>query len=95
MPLVLVLLTNLCQCMYCVLICLWTNNCVRIYFSRCTVEYVCSFFLFKICGRTFVSERLATHVAACQAASKERPVFDVAMARIAGTEAAELVQAGR
>jgi hypothetical protein len=42
-----------------------------------------------------VSERLAKHMAACQTASKARPIYDVAMARIAGTEAAELVQAGR
>jgi hypothetical protein len=42
-----------------------------------------------------VSDRLATHVGACKAASKTRPVFDVAMARIAGTEAAELVSNGR
>ncbi len=51
--------------------------------------------LLQICGRTFVSDRLATHVGACKAASKTRPVFDVAMARIAGTEAAELVNNGR
>ena len=42
-----------------------------------------------------MSDRLATHLAACKAASKARPVFDVAMARISGTEAAELVNNGR
>ena len=42
-----------------------------------------------------MSDRLAKHVAACQTASKARPVYDVAMARITGTEAAELVNSGR
>jgi hypothetical protein len=46
-----------------------------------------------ICGRKFAVDRIQTHANICSQA-KERTPYDVAMMRVAGTEAEELVKAG-
>lgn len=50
----------------------------------------------QVCGRNFASERIAKHLEVCEkTTAKPRTVYDVAKARVAGTEAEELVAAGR
>ena len=46
------------------------------------------------CNRKFAQERIEVHTKICTN-SKHREVYDVAMARVAGTEAEELVKAGK
>jgi len=50
----------------------------------------------QVCGRNFASDRIAKHLEVCEkTTAKPRPVFDVAKARVAGTEAEELLATGR
>ena len=52
--------------------------------------------LLQVCSRSFTSDRIGKHVEVCgQIAAKPRQVYDVALARIAGTEAHELVKEGK
>ena len=46
-----------------------------------------------ICGRKFAVDRIQTHANICSH-TKERKPYDVAMMRVAGTEAEELVKNG-
>jgi len=50
----------------------------------------------KVCSRNFAADRISVHVAVCEkTTAKSRGVYDVAKARVAGTEAEELIAAGR
>jgi len=50
----------------------------------------------KICERTFAADRIQKHLDVCQrTTAKSRPVFDVVGNRIGGTEAGEMVAAGK
>jgi len=50
----------------------------------------------KVCSRNFASDRISVHLAVCEkTTAKSRGVYDVAKARVAGTEAEELIAAGR
>jgi len=50
----------------------------------------------KVCSRNFASDRISKHLEVCEkTTAKPRPVYDVAKARVTGTEAEELVAAGR
>ena len=46
------------------------------------------------CGRGFAKERIEKHVQICNS-TKERQIYDIAKARIIGTEAEELYKAGK
>ena len=46
------------------------------------------------CGRKFLEERIETHVKICTSA-KHREVYDIAQRRVVGTEAEELLKAGK
>ncbi len=48
-----------------------------------------------MCNRSFASDRIQKHEAACMKASKQRRVFDSTKQRLAGTEAASYVSKGR
>ena len=52
--------------------------------------YPCS-----ICNRSFASDRIAQHEAACARASKQRRVFDSTKQRLEGTEAAMFYRKSR
>lgn len=52
--------------------------------------YPCS-----VCNRTFASDRIQQHEAACAKASKQRRVFDSTKQRIQGTEAASFFRKGK
>ena len=52
--------------------------------------YPCS-----ICNRSFASDRIQQHEAACSKASKQRRVFDSTKQRLEGTEAAAFVRKGK
>lgn len=47
-----------------------------------------------ICGRSFATDRIDTHRSIC-AKQKPRKIFDISKQRIEGTDAADLVKAGR
>ena len=47
-----------------------------------------------ICGRKFAVDRIQTHANICSH-QKERKPYDVAMMRVAGTEAEEMVRNGK
>lgn len=48
------------------------------------------------CTRSFAADRIAKHKEVCEkTAAKTRPVYDVAKARVTGTEAEELLATGR
>ena len=50
----------------------------------------------QICQRTFAADRIQKHLDVCQrTTAKSRPVFDVVGNRIGGTEAGEMVAAGK
>ena len=50
----------------------------------------------QICERTFAADRIQKHLDVCQrTTAKSRPVFDVVGNRIGGTEAGEMVAAGK
>jgi len=50
----------------------------------------------KVCSRSFAADRIAKHVVVCdQINTKTRQPYDVAGMRVAGTEAEELVKAGK
>jgi len=50
----------------------------------------------KTCERTFAKDRIQKHIEVCQkTTAKARPVFDVVGNRIGGTEAGEMVAAGK
>jgi hypothetical protein len=48
----------------------------------------------KKCGRKFAVDRIETHAKICTNA-KDRQPYDVAMMRVAGTDAEELVKNGK
>lgn len=52
--------------------------------------YPCS-----VCNRTFASDRIQHHEAACMKASKQRRVFDSTKQRLTGTEAASYFRKGK
>ena len=51
----------------------------------------------KICGRNFAKDRVDTHRKICakQAKAKPRQIYDITQKRVEGTEAGELVKAGK
>jgi len=50
----------------------------------------------QVCGRSFAGERILKHVEVCEkTTAKHRSVYDVVRARVAGTEAEQLLAAGR
>ena len=54
------------------------------------------FIFFKVCKRTFLEDRIAKHAEVChKTTAKQRPVYDVVGARVGGTDAGELVAAGK
>ena len=54
------------------------------------------FYFSQICSRSFAADRIAKHVVVCdQINTKTRTPYDVAGMRVAGTEAEELVKAGK
>ena len=46
------------------------------------------------CGRGFAKERIDKHIQICKN-TKERQIYDIAQARVEGTEAGELYKAGK
>ena len=52
--------------------------------------YPCS-----ICNRTFASDRIQQHEAACMRANKQRRVFDSTKQRLQGTEAGSFYRKGK
>lgn len=49
----------------------------------------------RVCNRTFASDRIQQHEAACKKANKERRVFDSTKQRLQGTEAATYYRKGK
>ena len=53
-------------------------------------------YMLQTCERTFAKDRIQKHIEVCQkTTAKARPVFDVVGNRIGGTEAGEMVAAGK
>ena len=53
-------------------------------------------YILQTCERTFAKDRIQKHIEVCQkTTAKARPVFDVVGNRIGGTEAGEMVAAGK
>ena len=49
-----------------------------------------------MCNRTFLEDRISKHAEVChKTTAKQRPVYDVVGARVGGTDAGELVAAGK
>jgi len=50
----------------------------------------------KVCNRTFLQDRISKHAEVChKATAKQRPVYDIVGARVGGTDAGEMVAAGK
>ena len=55
-----------------------------------------TFSILKVCNRTFLEDRISKHAEVChKTTAKQRPVYDVVGARVGGTDAGELVAAGK
>ena len=49
-----------------------------------------------MCNRTFLEDRISKHAEVChKTTAKQRPVYDVVGARVGGTDAGELLAAGK
>ena len=58
--------------------------------------FLTKLYISQVCSRSFAADRIAKHVVVCdQINTKTRQPYDVAGMRVAGTEAEELVKAGK